>query len=370
MNCINTQHRLYPDYGYSLDDKYTLRSVPLTKDATKKYPPRLNMMVDSIQLGSKNIDIINFDAFEYASRHQLPITFDVLSATKYLGEIIDPLQHEADEIKGAHIIMHPRPFPPAFACSLGIDGFVYFNYLLMRIKTILDDGSILLTNEEQSPRAYDLSCTLAKPAGKMAFTMKQNTTSNIDILVLKKFFKHISDGGRLTMKRLLDNQTLVEGQLSPIKYPMIDKEIALLEKIISIEKHFAINISIPQHITLDEYEAINRLYSLIHKGFYMCEWSLLEITFIITIEFKSRVADMTNDKYKLEYSEARDIELFGQMIHLNVTKRFNCVMMENLEKLKQKVKVLDPGDTIKIRLVPGVEDPTFLETMLTQPPKE
>ena len=102
----------------------------------------------------------------------------------------------------------------------------------------------------------------------------------------------------------------------------------------------------------------------------MCEWSLLEITFIITIEFKSRVADMTNDKYKLEYSEARDIELFGQMIHLNVTKRFNCVMMENLEKLKQKVKVLDPGDTIKIRLVPGVEDPTFLETMLTQPPKE
>ncbi|WP_022757490.1 hypothetical protein [Butyrivibrio fibrisolvens] len=70
-----------------------------------------------------------------------------------LGNIEGPSQYEAEELVGKLIEIKPQEFPPAFPCSISVNGKVFFDYLLMRTKEILEDGTVILDNREVNKEA-------------------------------------------------------------------------------------------------------------------------------------------------------------------------------------------------------------------------
>ncbi|MFR3431343.1 MAG: hypothetical protein ACLTTH_15215 [Holdemanella porci] len=50
---------------------------------------------------------------------------------------------------GENLVLKHKEFPPAFPCSIKVGGKIYFEYVLLRTKEILDDGTYIVTNDEQ-----------------------------------------------------------------------------------------------------------------------------------------------------------------------------------------------------------------------------
>lgn len=138
---IGSTHILFPNYRYEYKgEKGQLYSKPLTKEALEKYPPRISC-TGTIQMNGKYLQKFDVNTIDYANRHQLPITLNVITAKKLLGNIDDPIQHEAEKLIGESFIIQPKPFPPAFPCSISLDGNVMFDYILFRTEEILDEGT-------------------------------------------------------------------------------------------------------------------------------------------------------------------------------------------------------------------------------------
>lgn len=49
--------------------------------------------------------------------YNLPIEFDIVAAKKYLGDTPDPIQHEAERLPGAHMVMKPHLFRRHFRAA-------------------------------------------------------------------------------------------------------------------------------------------------------------------------------------------------------------------------------------------------------------
>ena len=65
----------------------------------------------------------------------------ISEAIKLLGDQLDPIQKEAQELVGKKIVMVPPAFPPAFPCAVKVKDKTYFDYVLLRTQEILDDGT-------------------------------------------------------------------------------------------------------------------------------------------------------------------------------------------------------------------------------------
>lgn len=87
QNQLGTQHPLYPYYQFTPSQEYegNLVSSPLRDDARKKYPPRF-VLNGIAKIGDDKINELSPEIIEYANRHQLSISLEIHSATKYLGE--------------------------------------------------------------------------------------------------------------------------------------------------------------------------------------------------------------------------------------------------------------------------------------------
>ena len=147
FNIIATQHKLYPEYGYSLNQG-KLISVPLQENSIQKYPPIMDIKAD-LQIGEYINYFNGLDPLDFSYRHQLDMIIQVKDARKLLGSIEDPCQYEAERMIGENLVLKHKEFPPAFPCSIKVGGKTYFEYVLLRTKEILDDGTYIVTNDEQ-----------------------------------------------------------------------------------------------------------------------------------------------------------------------------------------------------------------------------
>ena len=150
QNQLGTQHPLYPYYQFTPSQEYegNLVSSPLRDDARKKYPPRF-VLNGIAKIGDDKINELSPEIIEYANRHQLSISLEIHSATKYLGEEKDPIQTEAESLIGATLIKEPRKFSEPRPYSIRIDNTPIFDYIELGVSEILEDKSVVVTNEKQ-----------------------------------------------------------------------------------------------------------------------------------------------------------------------------------------------------------------------------
>lgn len=104
---LSLDHKLKPYYGFAMDGQTQLKSIPLRPDAIELYPPHIEVTATSFKMRGVPLQRVDSSTFYHAYRSQSPIEFDVVAARKYLGDMLDPIQHEAEKLSGVHMVMTP-----------------------------------------------------------------------------------------------------------------------------------------------------------------------------------------------------------------------------------------------------------------------
>lgn len=369
LKTISIKHPLYPYYGYNLKNQEgEMISIPLLEDAVTKYPPRFDISANSVRVGSTDIsELPTYNVFDYSYRHQIPITINVAVANKLLGNITDPSQVEAMEIQGREMTLMPPSFPQAFPCSISMNGELVFDYLLMRTKEILEDGTIFVTNEEQNNRSFAVSFTINTSNKKMDFNIIPLTASNIEQLNYRNFMKTASKGGKVEIKELSLNVILGGGNIDSFSpSEQLESEIEFLEQITTIERHFDLAFKIPQDIKIEDHQIINYVYSIIRDGSFTDNWSNFNTKFEISEDLKGKIAEMNDITFVFVYSGMVNVELFDQSFSFPMKRVLNAAKIKDLMRLKQKVEFLDNSDTLTITLIPDetAGDNTYRDTFV------
>lgn len=126
----------------------------------------------------------------------------------------------------------------------------------------------------------------------------------------------------------------------------------MLEKIIEIERHFQISISIPKEILHNDHEIIDYIFSIIHTGSFSGHWNSFNTKFEVDKDFKKKVEEMEDIVYMYQYFYTAEVELFGKNFSFEVKRELNSVRFEDLEHVKRKVREADIGDIIAINYIP------------------
>jgi hypothetical protein len=376
LNCIGSEHILYPYYRNSFEmkeGKLRLISEPLSFDSIIKYPPKMKC-IGSIKMGNQYLDEFNADVIDYANRHQLPIKLSIVEAKKLLGDIVDPLQHEAEELIGEELVIPPKPFPAAFPCSIIIDGEVEFEYILLRTEEILEDSTYIISNKEQKDFPFRIHICINIVGNKTDFNIRTENPSNKDMLHYVQFMKKVSCGGNIVIRALSIGKNIMEGKLNYYKYKSgfktIDDEISFLEKVVSLEDYFKKTMVLPNEIYVDDYEAICYMANLIRGEGYRGNWTGVSFDFILSDDLKNKIISTEESLYSSSYIAYSDILLYGEKYQFTIRRTYECGKIKNLERLKKKAEVLDVGDKIKMEYIPNDGTGFFVDNLYDEASNE
>lgn len=351
---MNKQHPLYPDFGYQMRGR-ELISWPLTQDAEKKYPPRY-LCNGKLYIGEQIIspgDVSKMDILDYADRHQLQLKLEMHDVVKLLGEREDPSQVEAKILEGQVIVREPKEFPPAIACSIIVKQETIFEYLELRTKEILDDGTYIIDNSEQKNcHIYIMIRTKMMQNGRVDFTLNLNNASNQELLRYVQFMKSASEGIEVAVKVLSVGEILCSGIVNTASYNCgfvsIDEELQFLKDVCEIEKYVGHDIKVPKEIAEKQMRALSYLAGLIRGEEQPFSWKELSIVGTVDDTFRKRLAEMGTDEYEVSFVSSFDMPLFDQSVHISLVRRFDHAIVSNYDKMMKKLEVLDDGDSIKL----------------------
>lgn len=352
---ISVAHTLPDDFKFGLNERGRLISIPISDDALKRYPPRFSISAKTAKLGDKLLTRIDDYALSQSYRHQIPISLDGVTAKKYLGDVLDPSQVEAEEMTGAHAVLYPPQLPKAFPCNVLIDGCVAVEYLLLRTKEILDDGTAIITNDEQEHFNFKIRISLNPSSDQLLFTVTPTNPTNYEALQYRIILRKASTAKKIVLKSLATNEEFLSaGKLEPIDIARLDSEIEFLDRIVTIEQFWGISICIPQEIKPTDHLLIDRLYSMANHGIYQSkrEWFV----------FKLEVSELTREAINniegektcsIAYTEDVTVLLFDQPIKFTLLRRIDGAKIDNLDALKKKVARLHDGEEIELKYVPA-----------------
>lgn len=361
MDKASQSHIYAPDYGFALsykNGKHHLVSVPRSDNAKKEYRKKFKC-IGSFRIGDKHISRLTPEALDYSHRHQEPIIFNVSEAEKYLGSKPDPIQDESAELVGTNFVIPPEPFPKAFPCSISLDQEIEFGYILFRTKEILDDGTFVISNYEQSGYPFELTILLNPNSKTMAMQICVLNPTNSNILKYDKILKRANEGALVTITTLDNSIELAEGKLGAMNYETefgsIEEEIRFLEMIVSIEKHFNLGITIPNDIYEIDYLFILYLTKLINGEAVATRWDTLDIPVELTEQLQNAIACWDGSTQDITIEATMEVPLWGETFSLPITRTYHAASAVNPDKVKAKASVMDPGDTFTISFCP--EDP-------------
>lgn len=353
FKALSTAHKLSPDYSFGLDESQELKSIPRNQEAAEKYPPRIELTATSAKMGQAQITNLDANSLRQSYNHQIPIEFDILNAKKYLGDFLNPIQHEAEALEGSHAVIQPPTFPPAFACNVSIDERVAVDYLLLRTKEITDDGTVVLSNEEQPNFNFRVELSLCFSTKAVNLSINPLEITNKEALKYRCFLKAASQANKISLKVLEQNTTFVTiRNFTKLDVEQLKFEIAFLEKIVAIEEYFNVSFSIPETITIGDNALVERLYSMINDGGHRGITHRFQVPFEVTGELKDAIRNYRIDKaYTLAYNLNERARLFDQELHFPIVRIVDCVRVDDPARVKTKLDVLDVGDTLKLTFV-------------------
>lgn len=361
FNIISTQHKLYPEYGYSLNQG-KLMSVPLQENSIQKYPPIMDIKAD-LQIGEYINYFNGFDPLDFSYRHQLDMIIQVKDARKLLGSIEDPCQYEAERMIGENLVLKHKEFPPAFPCSIKVGGKTYFEYVLLRTKEILDDGTYIVTNDEQRNAKVNFEFRF-KTEGERIFSFtshakNMNSKEHLnysmfirDVVMKKEFSIYSYDLQKEVAKSL-------EYHESDYDTTLIDFEIDLYTRLCLIESYFDVIFDLPEKIEVNQSKIIFSLSELIKNNNKSISWKGTELTIQFGSLAKNNISDFSEPVSFLADGE-NNVELFGQILKFRHRRVYKTARMRDYERISQMIHLLKGDETIPVKFDPG-EDDTYYD---------
>lgn len=358
----SAEHPLYPYYGYDYVHGRIV-SVPLREDAKSIYPIRYKF-TGALKFGGEYFNDPNGDPVEYAYRHQLPMVMEVSKAVKYIGDMVDPAQDDIEKM--GELRADPPEFPPAFACTIKVGKQTYFEYILLRVREILDDGIMVINNQEQDSHIhFEVRINPTKPE-KPDFKISISGASNKECLNYTKFMKALKEVKDIHIYVLEAGEDIIAGYINDFDlhtgFASIDDEIDFLERLCAIENYFHVVMKPEGTISEGEYHAVLTISDLVRSDEVKGTWEDATFTGTLDQHFREELLAMENKDHLISYVGTHHVKLFGAEFEFRVMKTFKCAHFDDIEKVKKKVEVLDDGDSIKITFKPG-EDKTAIETL-------
>lgn len=287
-----------------------------------------------------------------------------------MGDIEDPSQKEAEQLVGHTIIRKPKKFPPAFPCSIKINGETVYEYILLRTEEILDDGTYVVSNKEQQNCCIRIKATFnyTDQSKKINYSMKiHKKISNKEYLKFIKTMKAASDGSEITIYALEIGKVLMAGYTNPFKYESgftnADEEIDFLSRICDIEEYCQNQITIPEKITEQEYFQVLYLSELIRGGENEFTWLSQTFQGSVTQPFRKEITETDNNFHELCFVGPSTTHLFNVDIEITIMRIFKEAKIKELDKFKKKLEFTDDNETISITYIAG-NDNIFVDKML------
>lgn len=364
LRAISCEHKLFPDYKYhfvSGENGIKMISVPTSDEAYKKYPPQI-VCKGRIKVGNKYVNRFDADTVDYANRHQLAIAIDINEAKKLLGDVEDPIQLEAEHIVGTTSIIPPKPFPAALPCCIKINGETMYEYIELRTKEILDDGTYIITNEEQKDISVRISVKANLISKQVIVDAQTVNATNKDLLQYVRYMKRACEKGKISIYVLSLGKDLVNGDLNNCAYDggfaTVDEEISFLENIVLLEDYFHKAIKIPSDIYEADIDTIDYLVKLIKKENVELTWKGKVLTIPVTLDesIKKHLSNLDEKPQEITICGDVTVNLFSETYHLQIRRTFENAVIRDLAQVKKKVKVLEAGDILKIMYIPGTND--------------
>lgn len=377
-NFVGTQHPLYPHYRYkpvNFGNTTILEHEPLSAEAQQKYPlsyrGKFTIPKEKIE-GFKNIHELIEEA--YFKQEDIEINMD--SLTTWLGDYMVDTPNLDELFKDGKWVITPRPLPEPLKLKLYIkdeQDISIVDYLEMSISGGKANQYVIIDNSKQESAKMLVSLRIPLNSKvqetKINIKIKHEYQSNVEAnRSLLSFFKLVKDGNKtIVLKNLQENKDFMVA--SKFKFDgniqNLDKDYSFVEKLFRLENHYKVIFSIPEKMEKSDWESIEILEQSMQgkplkrtlKNF------IAEFNDKKTIE---NLIDLFKDQkeYRIRIEttgpEAR-IELFGAVIPIEkVQTVFNSLKIEDIERLKGKMKFMDEGENIKIIFVPG-EDPEYNE---------
>lgn len=359
---ISVEHPLYPDFGFTYDGK-RLKSTPLNNEAQFKYPVKYNLK-GKVWLGVNCADNLTKDLFGYAYRHQLELKMLVSDAVKLLGNVKDPIQSEAEEFVGKEIIVEPPEFPKAFPCSIKVGEKPFFDYILLRIQEVLDDGTFVLGNREQSDsRVYFEVRFNPNNPKKEDFKIDIKDVTNRELLKYVKFMNELSHVKNLHIFALERQEDFMAGIIDSVNYKTgftsIEEEIDFLNRICVIEDYYNLSMTVPEVISEEEYKVTLWISDLIMNDKVKFTWTEVSLSGDLETELKNNFDSLKPAEATISYVICSNVKLFDVCFELCFMRTCEKAVMKDIEKMKQLVSLMNVGDPIKFSFVPGQNNEGF-----------
>lgn len=234
---------------------------------------------------------------------------------------------------------------------------VEFDYVLFRTQEILDDGTTVVSNREQSDFPFMFTMKANLNTKCLTFTIALNNADNADTLKYVRFMKAVENGSIISVKSLELQEEFARGQLDDFQYRTdfdnIDEEVHFWEMVVAVEKHFDVIVDVPTEILDSQYRMLQYLYSLIIGDTNTVTWSTLALRMDLTEKLKADIAEWGDTKFALAYVGSVEVPLWEQKYELPIIRRYLCVKPKDLDRLKKKADVLDIGEEICLNFVPG-----------------
>lgn len=362
LSHTSLEHPLRPDYGYDFSNGKMI-SVPRTEKAQALYPVKYKVN-GTMRIGGQYINDENGNPFDYAYRHQQLIIMDVSKAERYLGNRLDPCQGDVEGLR--EIRVDPPKFPPAFACSLKVGEQTFFEYVPLRMHEILDDGTYVINNDEQGGYfGFEVRINPNNPS-KPDFKISMHDANCHELLNYAKFMKALSEVKDFHIYVLEASQDIIAGYINDVplytNFSSIDEEIDFLGRLCAIEDYFNVVLDPAGDISYEEYHIVRQISDLVNSKEVAEKWEEALFTGVMDQRFREAIMAMDNAPNQFSYVGVHHVEIFGASFEFQFIKTFRCAYIADFEKLQKKVEVLDDGDSIKVKFIPG-EDKTAVESL-------
>ena len=364
LDHISLTHPYAPDFGYEYKNGMIV-SKPLTVDAKKLYPPKI-VLTGSVKIGKEYFNDANDDPLSYAYRHQLPIKMEVSKAIKLLGEKPDPIQDDVKGLVGNTVLATPPEFPPAFPCAIKVGNKSFFDYVLLRTQGIEDDGTYVISNEEQEDSFYFEVRINPNNPSKPIFKINMSNANNHELLNYARFINALSKEKDLHIYVLPYGRDIIAGYINGINNMAgisdVEWEIDFLERVCAIEDYFKVRLTPCGEISKNEFNAVLYISDLIRKNQVTWIWSEVTFTGVMSQHFRKELASLDRELYMFSYVGINHFDLFGAKFDFRFTRTFKSAIMVDVDKVRRKADVLDDGDDIKITFRAG-DDNEAIDTL-------
>lgn len=290
-------------------------------------------------------------------------------AEKWLGSKLDPIQDEAKAITGTDLVIKPAPFPPAQPYSISIGGTTYFDYVLLRTKEILDNGNIVITNDEQENRSFDIRFLLNPNMRNFTTQFTPRTKNNSDILKNLLLMKAVKSGQELTVKSLSQGELLFAAKMQNTDLEPDEADIELMKKVVSVEEYLGKPLELPDELSPEDCRGLDYVYDLVSGKGHTEKCTKFSASF--TLSGKMENADKFTDDavFSVEFKAQIPVDnFFGQSFELPIKQRIDGAKLKDVDKAKKLAEILDDGDNLKLDFVPadGYDAIQCIDTLQTE----